>query len=292
MPPPRLRCRAGNCLTAEPSTLPPSPHTSALHASGARAGTLQKPGRLCQTMLFVATGHQQWLCRGGGGQGPQPLAPVQQHSAGLGLQSLSIHSKAAESKPAAPSRLLSKDPAAIPVSTDPSSQPPTAQHSTAQHNADPGCSAAATARGATSQDPTSLGTTMGPGVSHSPRSSRVPVPRAAPPQCPQQLSPGLSSAVLGDLSMCQLCRVPCPDHEAGRVLTRPSLLLFPQVPERSQPQPVIISSVCGRSPLCPGRGGQGGTLDQHNVASDCSARGAAPSLGSARCCTNSCGSRA
>lgn len=132
VPPPRLRCRDGNCLTAEPSTLPPSPHTSALHASGARAGTLQKPGRLCQTMLFVATGHQQWLCRRGGGQGPQPLAPVQQHSAGLGLHSLSIHSKAAESKPAAPSRLLSKDPAAIPVRTDPSSQPPTAQHSTAQ----------------------------------------------------------------------------------------------------------------------------------------------------------------
>lgn len=156
-------------------------------------------------------------------------------------------------------------------------------------------------------------------MTHSPRSCRAQRSpsqaarwRSAPPQSWQQLSPGLSSAALGKgRAICRnhqrSARMPASAVCHSRTMRwdvhrqGPLLLLLLQLPEPTQPKPVIITSVCGQFPIssrrCAGRGGPGASLDQCRTVSQRAARGAGPGsgwalepwLGGAGRCVNAAG---
>lgn len=186
-------------------------HASSLPASHQRPARQRGRGSPAESGAPLPDDAFGGHCRRGAGQGWSLPFP------GLGLHRLSVHGKA-------PSSLPSEDPAAVHGRTDPSSHPP-------QHSTNPGCSAGATASWCHQPGPHSPGD--GPWGSHSPQSPRVPVP--APP-VPAAAQPRAGRALLGDLSMCQLCRVPCPGHEAGHVLTRPSLCSSHSSPSPPSPK--------------------------------------------------------
>lgn len=183
-----------------PPSLPHSPRPRALHAAGLG-------GSLCQRMLWWPPD-----TRGGSAGGEEGRGRSLSFPAGLGLHRLCIHSKAAESKPAAPSSLLSKDPA-VHGRTDPSSQ----HGSAALWCHQPGPHMAGDGPWGGSEPPEPGGP--------------CPVPRQHLRSSPAA-QPGAQPCCAGRFVTVPAlpCAVPGP-----RVLTGPSLLPFPSSPSAPSP---------------------------------------------------------
>lgn len=226
----------------------------------------------------MAASRQQWLCQRGEAQGPQLLARCSSSSwtsygctVSPSCCGCRVHPSSSQLTPCA----WSKHPAGICESTDAKAWPRT--------HPSHGCPVGATAHGATSQDAAALGTAKAPQVFHSPPSCKA---RRSHHQrsggCPHLGCPGSSSAgarlccVQAGLSglppapaLC-LCasplHAPCPEREAGHVLTGPSPAPLPAAP-RAVPAQTSHYRCCRwvithHVAMLPGRRGQGVSSDQ------------------------------
>lgn len=213
----KLPDRRAEHASSLPPSLPPAPCTPA--GSG---GSPAQTGPPLPDDALGGTSPAGALPEGSRAR-PEPLVPEQQQPVGLGLHRLCVHSKAR-------SLLPSEDPAALHVRTDPSSQP----HSTAPT---PAALQEPQLVVPPARSPQPWGCALGV--------SQPPEPEGPCPQGSTAAQPRAGCALLGDLSMCQLCRVPCPGHEAGHVLTRPSLCSSHSSPSPPSPKQQLSALTVG-----------------------------------------------